>query len=83
MDTSGAKIWLSGISDTLSAVSPLCGIIPMKETQHRLGDATTTLAPDTPLRADHPRRQPLPLRLCVATEGGARPLAAGGAESGT
>jgi hypothetical protein len=83
MDTSGAKIWLSGISDTdtLNAVSPLCCIIPMKETSTALEMPPRPLRP-TPRYALIIRdANPLPLRLCVATEGGARPLAAGGGKA--
>jgi len=39
MDTSGAKIWLPGVSDpdTLDAASRLCGTTAMRETRPRIG----------------------------------------------
>ena len=79
MDTSGAKIWLPGISDTgtLDAASALCGTTPMKETrtifehhrdQHDPYDRHPIMTPDM-------IRQ-LPARYALIVHGGMSPVIA-------
>jgi type IV secretion system protein VirD4 len=79
MDTSGAKIWLPGISDTdtLDAASALCGSTPMKETrtifeqhrdQHDPYDRHPIMTPDM-------IRQ-LPTRYALIVRGGMSPVIA-------
>ena len=61
MDTSGAKIWLPGISDpaTLEPPPPLCGTTAMKETRDLASARTTT---GTTCYARHPVMTPEMIR---------------------
>ena len=79
MDTSGAKIWLPGISDpdTLDAASRLCGTTALKETRN--------LAWDHRESRDHYARHPvmtpemirqLPARHALIIRGGMSPAIA-------
>jgi type IV secretory pathway TraG/TraD family ATPase VirD4 len=79
MDTSGAKIWLPGISDpdTLQAASALCGTTAMKET--RAGYGPQHDARDWYSR--HPVMTPemirqLPARRALIVRGGMSPVIA-------
>jgi hypothetical protein len=79
MDTSGAKIWLPGISDTntLDAASALCGTTPMKETRtvfehHR--DQHDPYARHPIMTPDMIRQ--LPARYALMVRGGMSPVIA-------
>jgi type IV secretion system protein VirD4 len=79
MDTSGAKIWLPGISDTntLDAASALCGTTPMKETRtvfehHR--DQHDPYARHPIMTPDMIRQ--LPARYALIVRGGVSPVIA-------
>jgi type IV secretion system protein VirD4 len=79
MDTSGAKIWLPGISDTdtLNAASALCGTTAMKETRTILGRHHER----HDLYARHPVMTPdmirqLPARYALIVRGGMSPVIA-------
>ena len=79
MDTSGAKIWLPGISDTdtLDAASALCGTTPMKETRtifehHR--DQHDPYARHPIMTPDMIRQ--LPARYALIVRGGMSPVIA-------
>jgi type IV secretion system protein VirD4 len=79
MDTSGAKIWLPGISDTatLDAASALCGTTAMKETRTILGQHHERHDP----YARHPVLTPdmirqLPARYALIVRGGMSPVIA-------
>jgi len=79
MDTSGAKIWLPGISDTdtLDAASALCGMTPMKETRTVFGHYADQHDP----YARHPIMTPdmirqLPARYALIVRGGMSPVIA-------
>jgi len=79
MDTSGAKIWLPGISDTttLDAASELCGTTAMKETRNALARHHDL----HDLYARHPVMTPdmirqLPARYALIVRGGMSPVIA-------
>ena len=79
MDTSGAKIWLPGISDTatLDAASALCGTTAMKETRNIFGPHYDR----HDLYARHPVMTPdmirqLPGRYALLLRGGMSPVIA-------
>ena len=79
MDTSGAKIWLPGISDTatLDAASALCGTTAMKETRNIFGPHYDR----HDLYARHPVMSPdmirqLPGRYALLLRGGMSPVIA-------
>jgi type IV secretion system protein VirD4 len=79
MDTSSAKIWLPGISDTatLDAASALCGTTAMKETRNMFGPHYDR----HDLYARHPVMSPdmirqLPGRYALVLRGGMSPVIA-------
>jgi type IV secretory pathway TraG/TraD family ATPase VirD4 len=79
MDTSGAKLWLPGISDpdTLGAAATLCGTTAMKETRTGLGRHHD----HRDLYARHPVMTPemirqLPDRYALLVRGGMSPVIA-------
>jgi type IV secretion system protein VirD4 len=79
MDTSGAKIWLPGISDTdtLDAASALCGTTAMKETRTILGryhEHHDVYARHPVMTADMIRQ--LPARYALIVRGGMSPVIA-------
>jgi type IV secretion system protein VirD4 len=78
MDTSGAKIWLPGISDTttLDAASALCGTSPMKETHTFFGqhDQHDPYARHPIMTPDMIRQ--LPTRYALIVRGGMSPVVA-------
>ena len=79
MDTSGAKIWLPGISDTdtLDAASALCGTTPMKETRTLFERHDDQRDPYTrhPIMTPDMIRQ-LPARYALIVRGGMSPVIA-------
>jgi type IV secretion system protein VirD4 len=79
MDTSGAKIWLPGISDTdtLDAASALCGTTPMKETHTLFERHDDQRDPYTrhPIMTPDMIRQ-LPARYALIVRGGMSPVIA-------
>ena len=79
MDTSGAKIWLPGISDTttLDAASALCGTTAMKETRTVLGrhqERQDLYARHAVMTPDMIRQ--LPVRYALIVRGGMSPVIA-------
>ena len=79
MDTSGAKIWLPGISDTttLDAASALCGTTAMKETRNHLGrhhERHDLYARHAIMTPDMIRQ--LPTRYALVVRGGMSPAIA-------
>jgi type IV secretion system protein VirD4 len=79
MDTSGAKIWLPGISDTttLDAASALCGTTAMKETRTVFGrhhDRQDLYARHAVMTPDMIRQ--LPARYALIVRGGMSPVIA-------
>jgi len=76
MDTSGAKIWLPGVSDpdTLDAASRLCGTTAMRETRPRFGprDAYPDYYTRHPVMTPEMIRQ-LPARHALIIRGGMSP----------
>jgi type IV secretion system protein VirD4 len=79
MDTSGAKIWLPGISDTttLDAASALSGTTPMKETRNTFGHHREhhDIYTRHPIMAPDMIRQ-LPARQALIVRGGMSPVIA-------
>jgi type IV secretion system protein VirD4 len=79
MDTSGAKIWLPGISDTatLDAATALCGTAAMKETRTIFGqhhDRHDLFARHAVMTPDMIRQ--LPARYALIVRGGMSPVIA-------
>ena len=79
MDTSGAKIWLPGISDTatLDAATALCGTTAMKETRTIFGrhyDRHDLYARHAVMTPDMIRQ--LPARYALIVRGGMSPVIA-------
>jgi hypothetical protein len=76
MDTSGAKIWLPGVSDpdTLDAASRLCGTTAMRETRPFFGrDAYPDYYARQPVMTPDMIRQ-LPARHALIVRGGMSPV---------